>query len=214
MGLIKQGILGGFRKKTGSVIGAYWRKLDVIRALPRSSGKPATQQQIEQKLKFAVVTSFLSKASGLIDVGFKSTDTVTPMNKAVAYHLKEAVVGSFPDFTIDMAKFMFSIGSLELPYSTATEVVVGAKIRFEWDRTDEEDDKLIKASDTVTVVVYNADKQTFVKQTAATTRETGFYELQLPQAFVGDNLHLYISFSAANKKVNSVSQYLGAITLT
>ncbi|RZK61166.1 MAG: hypothetical protein EOO95_16865, partial [Pedobacter sp.] len=68
MGLIKQGILGGFRKKTGTVVGAYWRKLDVIRALPRNSGKGATQLQINQQLKFGLVTSFLSNISGLIDV--------------------------------------------------------------------------------------------------------------------------------------------------
>ena len=53
------------------------------------------------------MTSFLSKASGLIDVGFKSADTATPMNKAVAYHLKEAVVGIYPDFSIDMEKFKY-----------------------------------------------------------------------------------------------------------
>jgi len=214
MGLIKQGILGGFRKKTGSVIGAYWRKLDVIRALPRNSGKPATQQQLEQKQKFALVTSFLSKASGLIDVGFKSADTATPMNKAVAYHLKEAVVGVYPDFSIDMEKFKYSVGSLELPYTMSTEILMGAKIRFEWDRTDVDDGKLIQPSDTVTVVAYNADKHGFIKQVAATTRATGEYELQLPEVFIGDNLHLYISFSSANKKSNSVSKYLGAVILT
>jgi hypothetical protein len=52
MGIIRQGILGGFRKKTGSVVGAYWRKLDVIRGLPRKSSKPPTIAQLNQQLKF------------------------------------------------------------------------------------------------------------------------------------------------------------------
>ena len=211
MGLIKQGILGGFRKKTGSVVGAYWRKLDVIKALPRSSGKPATQPQIEHKQKFALVTAFLSKAGGLIDVGFRSDDTVTPMNRALSYHLKEAVIGVYPDYTIDMEKFKYSVGSLELPDTVSVELVIERKIRFGWDRTTETD-KYINPSDTVTVVAYNSAKQRFVKQVATTTRGTGEYELQFPEAFDGEEVDLYISFSSATKKINSESKYLGKIT--
>ncbi len=212
MGLIRTGILGGFRKKTGSVVGAYWRRLDVIKALPRSSGKAPTQGQIEQKQKFALVTAFLSKASGLIDIGYRSDDTLTPMNKALAYHLKHAVTGSWPNFDIDMEKFKYSIGSLELPYTVTAEIITDRKIHFAWDRTTEQD-KFINPSDTVTVVAFNSDKQSFVKQVAATTRGTGEFELQLPEAFDGDNLYLYISFSSATKKVNTESRYLGTVTM-
>jgi hypothetical protein len=212
MGLIRQGVLGGFRKKTGAVVGAYWRKLDVIRALPRSSGKAPTQLQIEHKQKFAMATSFLLKASGLIKAGFRSEDTLTPMNKALAYHLKEAVIGAWPDFAIDMEKFRYSIGNLEMPDTIGTEVLGDGKVRFEWDRTTDSDD-FIKPSDTVTVVAYNSDKQRFVKKVAATTRGTGEYELQLPEVFAGDTLYLYISFSSVTKKINSESRYLGTVTL-
>lgn len=212
MGLIKQGILGGFRKKTGSVVGSYWRKQDVIRALPRSSGKPPTQQQIEHKQKFAAVTSFLSKASGLIDAGYRSGDTQTPMNKAVAYHLKEAITGAWPNFAVDMQKFKYSIGSLELPFSVGVAMLPDAKARFEWDRTTD-NDKFISPTDAVTVVAYNTDKNVFVKQVAATTRSIGYYELELPEVFMSDNLHFYISFSSTLKKLNSESKYLGAFIL-
>lgn len=212
MGLIRQGILGGFRKKTGSVIGAHWRKLDVIKALPRLSGKAPTQQQIEHKQKFAMVTSFLTKAAGLINVGFRSDDTVTPMNKALAYHLKKAIIGTWPDFAIDMEKFKYSTGSLELPYTVSGEAISDSKIRFVWDRITQQDD-LIQPTDTVTVVAYNSDRNTFVKQVAATTRSAGEFELQLPEVFVGDNLHLYISFYSVSKKISSETMYLGTATL-
>ncbi len=212
MGLIKQGILGGFRKKTGSIVGAYWRKLDVIKALPRSSGKAPTQPQIEHKQKFALVTSFLSKASGLIDIGFRSDDTVTPMNRALSYHLKEAVIGTYPDYAIDMEKFKYSVGSLEFPDTVSVEVISDRKIRFQWDRTTEID-KYINPTDTVTVVAYNSAKQRFVKQVAATTRGMGEYELQMPEAFDGEEVDLYISFSSVTKKINSESRYLGKVTL-
>ena len=208
MGLIRQGILGGFRKKTGSVVGSYWRNLDVIRALPRNSGKAPSQQQIEHKKKFAMVTAFLSKASGLIDAGFKTGDTATPMNKALAYHLKEAVIGLWPNFTIDMQKFKYSVGSLELPDDVIVAGLAGGVIRFEWDRINEAD-KFINPGDTVTVVAYNPSKERFVKEVAAVTRGVGEFELQLPQSFAGETVHLYISFSSTIKKLNSDTSYLG-----
>ena len=88
MGIIRGRILGGFRKKAGAVIGAYWRSLDVIKGLPRISNKPPTQAQIDQRLKFALVTGFFSYVSDLIDVGYKALSGVeTPMNVACAQPL-------------------------------------------------------------------------------------------------------------------------------
>lgn len=212
MGLIKQGILGGFRKKTGTVVGAYWRTLDVIRALPRNSGKAPTQLQIEQKQKFALVTSFLSHISDLIDMGFKSVGPLTPMNKAVAYHLKMAVTGTWPDFAIDLPNLMYSTGNLELPYNVTATATAGGKIGFEWDRLTDEG-LLINPADAVTIVAYNANRNIFVKAVAATTRGIGEFELQTPDAFEGEEVHLYISFSSTVKKRNSDSLYIGTVIL-
>ncbi|MGF1925184.1 MAG: DUF6266 family protein, partial [Bacteroidia bacterium] len=125
MGTIKLGILGGFRKKTGTVVGSYWRKLDVIKALPRSSGKAPTQLQIEQQQKFALVTGFLGEFSELIDTGYKADGSFTPMNMAVAYHLKEAVTGNSPFYAIDLTKFKYSQGRIKLP-DTVTATAIGS----------------------------------------------------------------------------------------
>ena len=57
MGIIKGGILGGFSNKTGAVIGAYWRTLNVMRGLPRKSSKAATQLQLDQQAKFTLAVA-------------------------------------------------------------------------------------------------------------------------------------------------------------
>ena len=208
MGLIKQGILGGFSKKTGTVVGAYWRRLDVIRALPRKSGKAPTQSQLEQQQKFGLVTAFLSDFSELIDVGFKSTSSATAMNRAVAYHLQEAIIGTSPDYAIDLAKFKFSEGKVEVPDMVTANAISGGGIHYVWDGLTDEG-KFIQPTDTVTVVAYNANRQKFVKVIAATTRGIGEFVMQMPQAYNGDTVHLYISFTSAVKKLNSNSLYLG-----
>ena len=39
MGKIRQGILGGFRGKVGTVVGSYWNGIFYIKALPVSTRK-------------------------------------------------------------------------------------------------------------------------------------------------------------------------------
>ena len=39
MGKIKQGILGGFRGKVGTVVGSYWNGIFYMKALPQSYKK-------------------------------------------------------------------------------------------------------------------------------------------------------------------------------
>ncbi len=214
MGLIKQGILGGFRKKTGTVVGAFWRRLDVIRALPRSNGKAPTQLQLNQQIKFGLVTGFLSNLSTLIDDGFKNSGSIaTPMNLAVAYHLKEAITGVEPNFEIDLPKVKFSAGRLEMPDEFSVNVLAGGLINLTWPHTAQ-DDKLINGTDVLQVLVYNPGKQKFLKLKTAATRAEMTYEVQVPANFVGDEVHLYVGFKSVIKKMlHSDSEYLGMTTV-
>lgn len=215
MGLIKQGILGGFRKKTGTVVGAYWRRLDVIRALPRSSGKAPTQAQINQQFKFGLVTAFLSNISGLIDEGFKVPGSLlTPMNLAVSYHLKEAITGIEPDFELDLPKVRFSLGKLEMPMDIGVLAGPGCTLDFTWTHT-EEDDRFIDGTDVLTVMVYNPLRQKFVKIKTTSPRSAMAYTAQLPANFVGDEVYVYVGFSSLKKKLlHTNSAYLGSAVLS
>lgn len=213
MGLIKLGILGGFRKKTGTVVGAYWRRLDTIRALPRSSGKAPTQAQLNQQAKFKLVTEFLSNISPLIDVGFKTANsTLTPMNLAVAYHLKVAITGVEPVFELDLSKVKFSDGKLDLPLEMTAVAVAGSVMSISWPHT-EPDDKFVDGTDMLNLLAYNLVKQKFIRVALAAARLDTSYEFQLPANFAGDEVHIYAAFSSVKKKLlNSDSTYLGAIT--
>lgn len=214
MGLIRQGILGGFRKKTGTVVGAFWRKLDVIRALPRSSGKAPTQAQLNQQMKFGLVTGFLSNMSSLLDEGFKVANSIsTPMNLAVSYHLKEAITGVEPNFEIDFAKVKFSNGKLDLPMEILVNAIAGGSIELTWPHT-EEDDKFIDGTDLLNVLVYNPVKQKFVKLKTAVTRSLMTFVVALPSNFVGDEVHVYASFGSVRQKLlQSNSLYVGPVTI-
>ena len=55
MGKIKQGILGGFKGKVGTVIGASWNGIAYMRGLPQSVRNPKTAAQEAQRAFFREV---------------------------------------------------------------------------------------------------------------------------------------------------------------
>lgn len=215
MGIIKNGILGGFRKKTGTVVGAFWRRLDVIRSLPRSSGKAPTEKQVNQQKKFKLVTSFLSNFGNLIDVGFFSSgQAATPMNLAVRYHLENAITGAAPNFELDFAALCFSVGKLTLPLDYNLDTSVSGTMNLTWSHT-EPNDKLIDASDQLMMLVYNPVKERFIKVLQGAARAEMAYSLAIPANFAGDNVEVYFAFTSSLKRgLNSNTIYLGNVSLS
>lgn len=60
MGVLRQGILGGFRGKVGNVIGTGWKGRAVIKAMPLSVANPRTAGQVKQRTRFSHLVSFAS----------------------------------------------------------------------------------------------------------------------------------------------------------
>lgn len=56
MGKIKQGILGGFSNKVGTVIGSSWKGIAVMRSMPLSVANPKTAAQQLNRGKFGQIT--------------------------------------------------------------------------------------------------------------------------------------------------------------
>jgi|SRR5690554_1470787 len=58
MATIKQGILGAFSGKVGSVVGSSWKGIPVMKSLPPSVANPKTAKQIEQRSRMKACTAF------------------------------------------------------------------------------------------------------------------------------------------------------------
>ena len=63
MGKIKQGILGGFKGKVGTVIGSSWNGIAYMRGIPQSQKDPKTSAQLTQRSLFKEVQSLVSQLS-------------------------------------------------------------------------------------------------------------------------------------------------------
>lgn len=214
MGIIRKGILGGFRKKTGTVVGVAYRNKDVIKSLPRASSKKATSKQIAQRKVFGMVTSYLSNFGAFIDVGFRlSGSDTSPMNDAVAYHLAEAITGTGLNVEIDHTKLKFSRGKRELPHIMEVKLSANLAVEFTWQPRPTED-KFNHPLDQVTLVVYNPVKNIVIGVNDAALRSAGKATLVMPGLFTGDELYCYISFNSVTSPLMcSNSRFIGKLTL-
>jgi hypothetical protein len=212
MGNISKGILGGFSGKVGTVVGANWRGMDIIRSLPKKNNRPPTEEQLVQRLKFALVIHFLSPISYVLKSYFgHGINAKSKYNLAVSYHLQEAVSGVNPDFLIDYTKVIFSKGDLLGLENAVTTPQATAEILFSWD--DNSGQGLALGTDNLVVIAYNATRNLWEVRDSVVKRSALTYTMVFPDSWVGETVHCYATFASADKKKNGLSVYMGAQVL-
>ena len=73
MGKIKQGILGGFKGKVGTVIGSSWNGIAYMRGLAQSVKNPKTAAQLQQRAYFKDPAATCSRASWPLPLPSRTT---------------------------------------------------------------------------------------------------------------------------------------------
>ena len=68
---IKQGILGGFSGKVGTVVGSTWKSVHYMRALAVSFSDPRTEKQKNQRSKFTAAVNFTKAMTPFLRFGYK-----------------------------------------------------------------------------------------------------------------------------------------------
>ena len=204
MGIINQGILGGFSGKVGPIVGFRWKSNYYIRARAAKVSNPRTPKQQEQRGKFATAFSFLKAIKPFIRIGYKEfTQDKSAFNAAMSYTLKRAVTGSGKEIRIDFDRALVSMGTL-MPIFEGTATQNGNKMYFNW----QDNSGMGNAEDTdiAMLLVYNKNKETAVYDTKTALRSSQHAELQLPYDWQDDELIAYLSFCSAdgNTIANSI----------
>ena len=113
MGTIKQGILGGFNGKVGTVIGSSWKEITYMRGRAQHVMNPRTAGQIYSRTAFKAVSAALSPISPTLRLTYaKSAGKMSAFNKAVSENYKAAVVNQDGTPVVDYSKLILSKGNL------------------------------------------------------------------------------------------------------
>ena len=113
MGTIKQGILGGFNGKVGTVIGSSWKGITYMRGQSQHVKNPRTAGQIYSRTAFKAVSAALSPIASTLRLTFaKSAGKMSAFNKAVSENYKKAIVDLDGTPVVDYSKLILSKGTL------------------------------------------------------------------------------------------------------
>lgn len=208
MGTIKQGILGGFSGKVGTVIGSIWKGISYMRGRAQSVKNPRTEGQVEQRSKFALTLNFLKPITAYIRTGYKTyANKQTAFNAAMSYIVKNAIGGTSPNYNLDFSSVLVSRGSLTQPTNTNVSVASG-KAAISW--TDNSGQGNAQSTDVAMPLAFNTDKGEAVFSTAAATRADQSAELNFPADWNGDTIELYSGFASADGINVANALYLGS----
>lgn len=214
MGTIKQGILGGFSGKVGTVIGSSWKGISYMRGQAQHVKNPRTAGQVNQRLKFNLVLNFLQPNVPYIRIGYKSQAAKqTEFNAAMSYLVKNAVTGTSPDYALDYTKVVVSKGGLtQVTEAADSWVAAQNKLTFSW--TDNSGVGNALATDKAMPFIYNKAKNETIYNTAGATRTTHTMDVTVPNNWVGDKVEVYLGMVSEDGALVADSIYLGEKTLT
>ena len=182
MGKIKQGILGGFKGKVGTVIGSSWNGISYMRGQAQSVRNPKTSAQMIQRDFFKEVQDLAGQFTNeqLAFLFPNSPKNMTRRN-ALAQQLAAAPIVTDDAKHVDLAN-LNSIGNAataELPDVTIT--AAGENLTISWDGAS--DFRAEHADEYPTIFVTNVTKKKvyLVNATTAigTSGETSFNNVGL-----------------------------------
>lgn len=213
MGTIKQGILGGFSGKVGTVVGASWKGIAYMRSMAQSVKDRRSSRQVAHRAKFAMLIDLLKQFTDFIGFSFREcARKMTEFNAAFQINYNNGVIsGTYPSLTIDASKIVVARGSLT-GVPSATAEISGGMAKISWTDNSGEGDAL--ATDKALLVFYNITKNQVVAfANTGKTRTNGSYSTSVVDAWAGDSVACYLAFQKADGSVVSDSVYAGTVTL-
>jgi len=209
MAILHHGILGGFSGKVGNIIGYRYKNQYCIRQMPRKSIKPPGNKQLSQREKFKLSIALISPLRDqLKQLPEKGKKRISAFNCCLSKVLKEAVEGTYPDYSFNYAALQLSSGRLSVGHCH-TVYEDQNNLIFSW-CPDSPDFYLERK---LVMLAYNPLRKEWASDTLELRLDDSMGILSLPCSFIGQKVETYMYFISTNGKAVSDSMYLGTVDL-
>lgn len=212
MAIFNKGVLGGFSGKVGTVVGATYRGQDVLRSLPRKSGKAPSEKQLQQQMIFKLVTAFLQPLKNIQSQFFGAKQgTKSRNNLAQSYTMKEciAVAAGIPSLVYN--KVLITKGELAGFQNVISTAEPNQGINISWDDNSAQGNA--NATDKVSVVCWCEELSAFEIYENVALRSDAAASVSLSAYYAGKEVQVWSYFSNEAGTQACNSSYLGTITL-
>lgn len=210
MGIQDSGPFGGFRGKTGPLVGRRVKGKNVITGLHYTSNKPATELQLQQQERFAMLNGILLKIRVLVKVGFASyAKRNTTLNAAYTYNYERVYAPESLAESLDFSKLMYSRGDVATPNCASAVSLMNSGVSFSW--LAEAESQYSRVNDLATFMIYHEETGMAVGMQNVVSRGALGYILNLPEAMQTGMRHCYMSFVSEDRKLVGDSVYVGKV---
>ena len=198
MGKIKQGILGGFKGKVGTVIGASWNGIAYMKGLPQSQKDPKSAAQMRQRTFFREVQNLVGQLTAE-QQRFLIPETPQGMTRRnmLAKQLAEDPVVTDDSKTVDLAnlKTIGDAPTADLPDVTVTaDTLEGSPVlKMQWDT--ENDWRSTHGDEYPTIFVANVtQRKIFLVNSTAVVGASGEAGFTVPLSVYGEATDTFSGF--------------------
>lgn len=200
----------GLSGTLGDRVYSSWNGIGYSRSKSVSRKDSNTPAQLVQRTKFSVILKFLKPLKEFISIGFRlKAKNMSAFNYATSYVYKNALVGEYPDVSIDYPSVILSSGKLAIAIEPQMALTAKREIEITWQVNPWEYN--CYRNDKVMIIVYNVDKQEAQVVTNGNSRESMRQLILLPDTYVGDEVVCYLALQDFYGKHTSDSQFLGKI---
>ena len=200
-----------FNKRVGNVVGRKARGGGWDVAIYQGIVKnPNTEPQQMQRTKFRMVGKLISPLTSFLSITFNDSNAKqtgeTAQNAFMRVNIKDAISGTWPNYSLDYSKLAVAKGILDNVYNPSM-TFQDTEMELSW--SDNSGIGNAKATDHVMVCIYNATKGVSKIDTDVAARNERTASLAVPSSWSGDTVHVYICCKRDNSNVCSGSIYLG-----
>lgn len=207
MARYKDSLLGGLSGKIGPVVMYVRNGTQVVRSNPKQRD-PKSPKQLAHRMKFALVNQRLSPLKTIIDVGYKNSDKTYRTLIGEAY--REAIMGEYPDFSLDYSKIQISEGNIALPRHVTIEMGENPDtVNFRWDPAIVREVRTSRDNDQVNIVCLDATGKYAFHELNAARRSHGSASLEMPHAsWHPASSHFWMFLTSYDSRFHSNSLYI------
>ncbi len=212
MGKYQRGVLGSFQGQVGTVVGATWKGMEIMKIKRRTGMSKPTQKQIEQQARFSFMIKFVRPLSKLFDLTFNDpVEKITGINNAFRYNYRNALTGTYPLFSLRYNKVLVSKGMLLNAGSPTASAAGGGFVKFDW--ADNSDVAQANPDDKCILVVHCPELDQSVYTPGGAIRSTGTDSLNA-NIFTGKTVETWLSFINADGTEVAPSLYAGQVVVS
>lgn len=206
MGIIKQGILGGFSGKVANIVGSSWKGIAIIKSLPLSVANPQTAGQVAQRTKLSNTVAFAKQILSSVIKPLRDRFAVqeSGYNTFVSDNIA-LFADAMPNPAEDLIVASGKMASTEIKNLTTT--AGSPDITVDW--LDDSGSGFKLSTDDAYIVAVNETQENIAVSSASAVRSDGTVVLSFDaDSVAGDTMNIYLVFMRADGTIVSETSFL------